>query len=230
MSSDGAPLARGAAEETPPALPGRPAVTEEAAMSRIQRDNRERILAAALAAFARDGFRGATVDAIALEAGMSKPNLLYYYPTKERMYLAVLDRVLSTWLDPLRAMDPDGEPVEEIMAYVRAKLAMTAAYPEASRLFAGEVMRGAPVLGETLSGPLRALVEEKAAVIRGWIEAGRLAPHDPVHLIFSIWATTQHYADFAVQVRAVTGRGEMPVEEAAAFLDGLYRRGLAPGG
>lgn len=221
-------MARGAAEDDAASLPGRPAEADDAPLSRIQRDNRERILTAALAAFARDGFRGATVDRIAAEAGMSKPNLLYYYPTKERMYLAVLDRVLSTWLDPLRAMDPGGDPVEEILAYVHAKLAMAAAHPEASRLFAGEVMRGAPVLGGELAGPLRALVEEKAAVIRGWIEAGRLAPHDPMHLVFSIWATTQHYADFATQVRAVTGREDVPFEEAAAFLDGLYRRGLAP--
>lgn len=189
-------------EVAAPRLPGR---EDAEGLSRIQRDNRERILTAALAAFARDGFRGTTVDAIAHDAGMSKPNLLYYYPTKERIYAAVLDRVLSTWLDPLRALDPDGDPVDEIATYVRRKLAMAEAYPEASRLFAGEVMRGAPAIGAVLAGPLRALVDEKAEVIRGWIDAGRIAAHDPVHLIVSIWATTQHYADFRHQIETLNG-------------------------
>jgi TetR/AcrR family transcriptional regulator len=197
--------------------------------TRIQRENKARILAAALAVFARDGFRGATIDAIAAEAGLSKPNLLYYFRSKEEVYRAVLDRTLETWLEPLRSLRADGEPLAEIRAYVRRKLEMARDLPCESRLFASEILRGGTLLREEMEGPLRALVAEKAAVIEGWIGEGRLAPHDPRHLIFAIWATTQHYADFDVQVRAVLG-GDDPgrFDDAADFLDGLFVRGLTP--
>ncbi len=57
--------------------------------------NIERILDAALAIFAMDGFAGARIDAIAERAGLSKPNLLYYFRTKADLYLAVLRRTLE---------------------------------------------------------------------------------------------------------------------------------------
>ena len=199
------------------------------AKTRIQRANEERILEAALDVFSTDGFRGATVDRIAEAAGMSKPNLLYYFRTKEAVYHALLDRLLDAWLEPLRALDPGGEPQGEITRYLGRKLEMARDYPRESRLFAGEMLRGAPVMGETLAGPLKALVDEKVAVIRGWIEEGRLAPHDPRHLIFAVWATTQHYADFDVQVRAVLGDDAGGrFDEAARFLEALFAGGLRP--
>ena len=180
----------------------------EAKTTPRRRAMRERVLDAGLEVFSRFGFRGATIDQIAREAGMTKPNLLYYHRSKDALYKAVLERTLENWLEPLRAMDAGGEPLDEIKAYLDAKLALSRANPRASRLFAMEVMQGAPLLGEVLKGPLRALVDEKAAVIAGWSGAGRIAPVDPHHFIFMMWAVTQHYADFEVQVRAVLGLGE----------------------
>jgi TetR/AcrR family transcriptional regulator len=173
--------------------------------TRIQRKNRKAILEAALAVFSAHGFRGSTIDRIAERAGLSKPNLLYYYPSKETIYLAVLEDTLEEWLAPLREMDSDGDPLEEIGRYIEAKLEMSRERPEASRLFASEILHGAPVIGGFLTGPLKQLVDEKAAVIAKWIAEGRLAPVEPHHLIMMIWAVTQHYADFDVQVRAVLG-------------------------
>lgn len=200
--------------------------------TRNQRAKAEAILAAALDVFAAEGFRGATLDQIAEAAGLSKPNLLYYFPSKEAVHRALLERLLDTWLDPLRRIDPDGEPRAEIRAYVERKLEMARDLPRESRLFASEILHGAPHIGDVLAGPLRALVDEKAAVIRGWAERGRIAAVDPHHLIFSIWAATQHYADFEAQVRAVLGEGVAdPFPVATEFLTGLYMRGLAaPGG
>ncbi len=195
--------------------------------TRIQTENRGKILEAALEVFSRDGFRGATVDRIAEAAGMSKPNLLYYFAGKEEIYRTLLEGLLETWLDPLREMDPDGEPLREIRGYLRRKLEMARDYPRESRLFAGEMLRGAPLLEPVLKGELRELVEEKAMIIRGWIKNKKLAPHDPKHLIFAIWATTQHYADFDTQVRAVLGDdGEGRFEDAARFLERLFSDGL----
>jgi TetR/AcrR family transcriptional regulator len=196
--------------------------------SRIRKRNTAAILAAALDVFAAQGFRGATLDQIARAAKLSKPNLLYYYPSKGAVYLALLGTLLEDWLEPMRAIDPDGEPVEELLAYIRSKLVMSRSHARESRLFAGEVLSGAPHIGTVLDGPLRGLVDEKAALIRGWMEEGRLAPSDPHHLIFSIWALTQHYADFAPQVQAVLGEGRDPIAEGLHFAETLYRRMLTP--
>jgi len=193
--------------------------------TRIQRRNRELILEAALQVFSQYGFRGATLDQISVEAGLSKPNLLYYFPSKEAMHETLLQTLLETWLDPLRALDPQGDPLEEILAYVRRKLELARDYPRESRLFANEILQGAPRILPCLETDLRALVEQTSGIISGWIAEGRLAPVDPVHLLFSIWALTQHYADFEVQVTAVLGKAD-PFEAAGAHLETMLRRML----
>ncbi len=197
--------------------------------TRIQEEKEEQILEAAMDVFSAHGFRGSTIDQIAEVAGMSKPNLLYYFRTKEAMHQALIDRVLNTWLDPLRAFDAQGNPETEIRSYIRRKLEMARDFPRESRLFANEILRGAPLIEDVLKGSLKDLVDEKAKVIRAWIKAGKMARCDPYHLIFSIWATTQHYADFDVQVRAVLGEkvaGEGRFEDAARYLEQLFVRGL----
>jgi TetR/AcrR family transcriptional regulator len=196
--------------------------------TRIQKKNRKAILDAALDVFSAHGFRGATLDQIAAEAGLSKPNLLYYFPSKEAIHVALLSALMDTWLDPLREMDARGDPREEILGYVRRKLQMSRDFPRESRLFANEIVQGAPRIGPALETDLKNLVDEKAAVIRGWVNEGRIAPVDPHHLIFSVWALTQHYADFDVQVRAVLGPERDPLEEAERFLDTLFARLLTP--
>jgi len=104
--------------------------------------------------------------------------------------------------------------------------------PEASRLFAIEIIQGAPILGPVLSDRLKKLVDEKAKVIEGWIAAGRIAPVDPHHLIFMIWATTQHYADFETQIRAILGpkaAGPAHFDTAKATLEQVFLRGVVKG-
>ncbi|MBN9072265.1 MAG: TetR family transcriptional regulator C-terminal domain-containing protein [Rhizobiales bacterium] len=201
--------------------------------TRIQNEKREIILDAALDVFSAHGFRGSTIDQIADAAGMSKPNLLYYFRRKEDIHEALLSRLLEAWLAPLRAIESTGDPLTEIRGYIRRKLEMSRDYPRESRLFANEMLQGAPRVMPMLEGELRRLVDEKAAVIRSWIRAGRIAETDPYHLIFSLWATTQHYADFDVQVRAVLGPergGDQRFEDAARFLEQLFVGALTPAG
>lgn len=193
---------------------------------------RETVLDAALDIFSTVGLHGASIDQIADRAGLSKANLLYYFPSKEDLYVAVLRRVLDVWLDPLHALHADSEPADALRHYIRRKITLSRDAPQASRLFCLEIVQGARLLREELEGPLRSLVEEKAAILRAWIAAGRIAPHDPHHLIFSIWAITQHYADFATQVEAITGRSLADpafFEETVANTQGLIlgRVGLA---
>lgn len=204
-------------------------VTVASGRTRIQKRNTALILDAALGEFSARGYAGTTLDRIARTAGLSKPNLLYYFPSKEVIYGTLLSGLMDTWLEPLRHLAPDGDPVDEIVAYVLRKLEMSREYPRESRLFANEVLQGAPRFLALIEGELRALVEEKAALIEAWQSAGRLRALDPRHLIFSIWSTTQHYADFDTQVRGILKpRRDEHFADAAAFLSAFYRAALTP--
>lgn len=196
--------------------------------TRIQAINEDIILAAALEVFSVYGYRGSTVDQIAERAQMSKPNLLYYFRRKEDIYRAVLEKTLADWLRPLRGLDPEGEPLAEIENYVRAKMTMSRDNPKASRLFANEMLHGAPAIGDFLSGPMKLLVDDTADIIKRWIARGQIAAIDPYHLIFTIWAMTQHYADFDIQIRAVLGTGSNHFTDAETTIIRLIQDGLRP--
>ena len=161
---------------------------------------------------------------------MTKPNLLYYFRRKDDIYLAVLNRTLEMWLQPLEALDPDGDPAREIAAYIDRKLELSPRQPQGlARSSPWRSCRARRSSAACSRGRLKKLVDEKAAVIRRWIAEGRLAPIDPYHLIFMIWATTQHYADFEVQIRAVLGqRAERPdhFDMAKATLERVFLKGL----
>ncbi|MEB6378979.1 HTH-type transcriptional regulator RutR [Leclercia adecarboxylata] len=167
---------------------------------------KQAILSAALETFSQFGIHGTRLEQVAELAGVSKTNLLYYFPSKEALYIAVLQQILDIWLAPLKAFREELAPLVAIQQYIRLKLEVSRDYPQASRLFCLEMLQGAPLLKAALSGDLKSLVDEKSAIIAGWIATGKLAPVDPHHLIFMIWATTQHYADFSAQVEAVTGK------------------------
>lgn len=174
--------------------------------SRAVAAKRTAILSAALALFSQYGVHGTSLDKVAEGADVSKTNLLYYFPSKEALYIAVLKNILDVWLAPLRALREDQQPLEAIRDYIRLKLEVSRDHPQASRLFCMEMLQGAPLLKEELEGDLKRLVDDKSAVIEGWINQGKLAAVEPHHLIFMLWATTQHYADFSTQVEAVTGQ------------------------
>lgn len=192
---------------------------------------RQAVLNAALGLFSRFGLHGTSVDQVAARAGVSKSNLLYYYANKEELYVCVLRDLLEVWLAPLREFNAEQDPQQAIADYIRRKLAVSRDNPDASRLFCLEVVQGAPLLRDELDRELRDIVDRKSAVIRAWIDAGRLAPVEPRHLIFMIWAATQHYADFAVQVHALTGETlANPVffEATVQSVQALVLRGVAP--
>lgn len=196
--------------------------------TRIQREKTKAILEAALDVFSDFGFRGSTIDMIAARAGVSKPNILYYFDSKEAIHKTLLAELLQTWLAPLHQIDPAGDPIEEICGYVAQKLKMAHDFPRESKLFANEILQGAPHILPEIQGELKDLTALKAEVVSGWIKAGKLADIDPYHMFFSIWATTQHYADFDIQVRSVLNDGSDPFDSAGPFLDKMYRTMLRP--
>ena len=153
---------------------------------------------------------------IAATAGLPKANLHYYFGTKEGPYRAVLERILAMWLEDAAAwITPEHHPAEGLAGYVRAKMAHSRQHPHASRIFAGELLRGAPQIMLYLGIELRRRVIELAGIIEGWSARGLMDSVNPVHLLFNIWAMTQTYADFDVQMRAVLGKASIDDAEFA---------------
>ena len=192
-----------------------PDASDEASKGPIRQANEALILAAAERVFAGAGFGGATMAAIAKAAGLPKANLHYYFGSKQELYRTVLARILKDWLVPTHGISPEAGPREAIERYIRDKMALSLQRPHASKVFANELLHGAPVVNALLATELRERVLAKAAVIDGWIAAGRMAPVDSVHLFFTIWAATQTYADFDVQVSAVLGSPELSAQDHA---------------
>ncbi|MBK9574161.1 MAG: TetR family transcriptional regulator C-terminal domain-containing protein [Rhodoferax sp.] len=205
----------------------KPEVADDAAKGQIRQAN-EALILAAERVFAGAGFGGATMAAIAEASGLPKANLHYYFGAKQDLYRAVLARTLQDWLVPTHDITPQADPRQALERYIRAKMALSAQRPHASKVFANELLHGAPVLKALLATDLRHMVLAKAAVLQGWIDAGRMAPVDPVHLFFTIWAATQTYADFDVQVAAVLGKTELNAKDFARATEhvvGLILRG-----
>ena len=180
--------------------------SEQTRPTRIQLQNRSKVMQAATAVFAQYGYRGATIDQIAVEAAMSKANLLYYYRSKRELYLAVLESIMSRWLAPLEDLQEDLDPVAELTSYIEIKLKFSRTHPQASKVWANEIISGAEAVRPMLQTALRDIVARKSAVLTAWQKKGLLGPIYPEHLIFMIWAVTQTYADFSSQIDAVSGK------------------------
>lgn len=177
----------------------------------INRDRLEADIAAeAVRVFAESGYEGASVSTIADNVGLSKQNLMYYFPTKQALYQRVLDDVLDEWLARMANIaEPDGEPAEVLRAYIKAKLDFSREHPWGSRVYAMEVISGAPLYGEQIRARVVPLVRKDIEVFERWIAEGRIVPVNATHLLFAIWAMTQSYADFSRQMQLVLGTGQL---------------------
>lgn len=171
----------------------------------IRRENERVILSAAEKVFAEAGFGGATMQLIADMAGLPKANLHYYFATKEELYRKVVERIFVIWLQAADRLDNAPDAATGIGGYIEAKMEMSRRHPFGSKVWASEVMHGAPVIQDYLETTLRDWTEGRAAVIRRWIAEGKMAPVDPHHLLYMLWATTQHYADFGHQIETLNG-------------------------
>jgi TetR/AcrR family transcriptional regulator len=169
----------------------------------IRRENERLILDAAERVFAEAGFGGATMQLIADLAGLPKANLHYYFATKEDLYRRVVSQIFEIWLDAASSFDNAPGPVEGIGAYIDAKMDISRRHPHGSKVWASEVMHGAPVIQDYLETTLRDWTDGRIAVIQRWIDEGKMVAIDPRHLLYMLWATTQHYADFCHQIETL---------------------------
>ncbi|HEY9538691.1 MAG TPA: TetR/AcrR family transcriptional regulator [Kiloniellaceae bacterium] len=196
---------------------------DAASPGQIRVRNRALILAAAEEVFATQGYRGATTAAIAKKAGLPKANVHYYFGTKEALYAAVLEDILGLWLGELDRITEERDPATALGDYIRAKVRLSRERPLASKVYANEMIRGAPHTRDFLKNELRNLVTSKAKVLEAWAAAGKIEPVDPVHLFSVIWAATQHYADFEVQVGALLGRRQLAADDYDEAADTIVR-------
>lgn len=171
----------------------------------IREANEARILRAAEKTFAVHGFRGATTESIANEAGLPKANVHYYFKTKANLYREVLKDILQDWMEAAAAFEAEQDPERALRTYVTAKMQFSRARPYGSRVWASEIMRGAPVMERFLGTTLKAWVNARVRIIRSWISAGKIRSVDPESLLYMIWAVTQHYADFERQIVILNG-------------------------
>ncbi len=170
-----------------------------------RQENEKLILAAAEKVFSEAGFGGATMQLIADMAGLPKANLHYYFPTKESLYRQVVENIFQFWLQAADVFDQADGPAEGIGAYIDAKMEISRRHPSGSKVWATEVMHRAPVIQDYLETTLMEWTEGRAAIINRWIAEGRMDPVDPDHLLYMLWATTQHYADFSHQIETLNG-------------------------
>lgn len=195
----------------------------------IRQENEARILAAAEKVFAEAGFGGATMQLIADVAGLPKANLHYYFPTKEELYRAVVQQIFQIWLHAADSFDNAPGPVEAIGAYIDAKMEISRRHPDGSKVWASEVMHGAPVIQDYLETTLREWTAGRAALIQRWIDEGKMAAIDPRHLLYMLWATTQHYADFGHQIETLNGGRPLSDKQwraAKESVKGIILRGI----
>jgi TetR/AcrR family transcriptional regulator len=193
-------------------------IISSAGQRRVQ--NRDRLEAVivleAVRVFAECGYEGASVAMIAENAGLSKQNLMYYFPTKQLLYERVLDDVLDDWLERMAGLsDPGHAPRDLLRAYIGAKLRFSREQPWASRVYAMEVIGGAQFYGEQIKARVVPLLRRDIGTFERWIAEGGIAPVNATHLLFAIWAMTQSYADFAAQMALVLGRTQLTAQDFA---------------
>jgi TetR/AcrR family transcriptional regulator len=210
-------LSEGIATQAPPIRrPGAKRVVNEA-----------RILAAAEEVFAEAGYAAASMAAIAEKAGLPKANLHYYFGTKEQLYRRLLETILAGWQETMDLFTPENDPAEAFRLYIADKIEFSRRRPRASKIFANEMLHGAPHFRSVMAGPMRERFDRHCAVIEDWIRAGKIRPVDPRHFFFVLWAATQHYADFDVQVAGLLGKKAVGAEDYRAATELVTRMALS---
>ncbi len=213
-----------AADTTPPIAPSAPATA-----TRRRGAKEQDILDAAQEQFAQHGYGGASIETIAAGIGMTRHSLLYYYASKEQLYVAVLNRIVDRWLEGMQALSIGDDPAKAIAQYIAVKMRFSKEQPSGSRVFTQEIIAGAPRYKAELELRVKPVLQRDIATFQAWAKAGRVRKLDFMHLMFLLWATTQAYADLAPQFALLLGKPELEATDydaARTLITDLVLRGL----
>ncbi|WP_020408020.1 TetR/AcrR family transcriptional regulator [Hahella ganghwensis] len=179
----------------------------------IRAHNERKILRAAELEFVRHGYKGTSMQAIADRAELPKANIHYYFKSKAMLYSRMLENITELWNSTLSEMSEHDDPAKVLTRYIRTKVELSMSHPDASKIYATEIIQGAPHLHDHLRKRTRQWMREKVKIIDSWISQGKMKPVDSTHLIFLIWSSTQHYADFNTQILTITNQLEFEQED-----------------
>ena len=181
--------------------------------SSIGHQQRTKILDAAEQEFDQHGYGGARIQRIADLAKVPKSNIHYYFSGKQVLYNAVLERIVGLWDQTFVTVDADDDPATVLEDFIVGKVEFTRLYPEATRIFTSEVQHGAPHLDDYLKNRMTTWTQQRASVIDQWIDMGKIKPLNALHLIFMIWASTQHFAQAEMQIRSIYGKSRLSKQD-----------------
>jgi TetR/AcrR family transcriptional regulator len=176
--------------------------------ARHREETRERILAAAERIFAEYGYESGSLSRIAAEAELPKSNIVYYFESKHKLYRLVVENIFNIWREAADAIYPENDPEQALSDYIDTKLELARTRPFGSKVWANEIIQRAPIVQDYLEGELRNWTEDRIRIIDGWIAEKRIRPIDSRSLLYAIWATTQHYADFTHQIQTLNNDQE----------------------
>ncbi|WP_372832237.1 TetR/AcrR family transcriptional regulator [Pontibacterium sp.] len=182
-------------------------------MAKIRERNRELIIQVASEFFADKGFAATKTIDIANSAGLPKANIYYYFKTKQNLYRSVLESIIEPLLQSSAPFHENDDPATALEEYIRAKIRISQTHPHASKVFASEIMHGAPHLPEDISAQMLEQAQQMCERIQSWIDQGLMTAVPPQHLLFTIWASTQTYADFDWQISQVTGKEKLDQDD-----------------
>lgn len=197
--------------------------------SKPRKKSTEVILQAAEKVFVERGYGGASMQAIADEAGLPKANIHYYFTSKEKLYSEVLTKIIASWNSVLDSVSVDDDPATVFEQFIYNKVELAYRFPQASKLFALEIIQGAPHLKDYIRMDMSNWVREKSKIFQTWMDQGKMKNVDPVHLIFLIWSSTQYYADFETQVLTIMNRAKYEEEDilkSCRFLSSIILTGV----
>lgn len=197
-------------------------------MTRIRQKNQQLIIEVASEQFALHGYAATKVVDIAKAADIAKANVFYYFSTKDKLYYAVLQTVTQPLLEASRPIEELSDPVEALSQYIEAKLRISQEHPYASKVFANEVMSGAKVLPQDIADELFKQSQMIIEKFLTWSQQGLMEDVPPHHLMFTIWAATQTYADFGWQICNVMQKeklDDVDYKQAAQFITQLVIKG-----
>lgn len=192
-------------------------------MSRIRARNHEIILRAACIEFAKSGYAGTKIIDIANQVNLPKPNIYYYFRNKQNLYRCVLESIIDPILAASAPLERHDDPAIALAEYIHTKIRISQEHPHASKVFANEIMHGAPHLPADIAAKLMAQTVMCTAKLNEWMDAGKMDRVDPHHLLFTLWASTQTYADFDWQIRSVTRKAELDTEDYQTAADLICR-------